>query len=55
MRDLVIPSALGIGVTILLLLAIVGAGRYVARAPAIPWVCDDTRYVDTVPVGRGFV
>jgi len=55
MRDLVIPSALGIGVTILLLLAIVGAGRYVARAPVIPWVCDDTRYVDTVPVGRGVV
>jgi hypothetical protein len=55
MRDLLVLTALGIGVTILLLLAIVGVGRYVARAPVIPWVCDDTRYVDTVPVGRGVV
>jgi hypothetical protein len=55
MRDLLLPTAFGVGLTILLLATIVGAGRYVARAPVIPWVCDDTRYVDTVPVGRGVV
>jgi hypothetical protein len=55
MRGLVVPAVLGFGVTLLLVVAIVGAGRAVGREPAIPWVCDDTRFVDTVPVGRGVV
>ena len=55
MRALVLPSVLGIGLTVLVLVAIVGAGRIVGREPVIPWVCDDTRFVDTVPVGRGVV
>lgn len=52
---LLIPTALGVGLALLLLAAILGAGRVVGREPGIPWVCDDTRYVDTVPVGRGVV
>ena len=55
MRGLLAPTVLGIGLTVLVVLLIVGAGRMVGREPAIPWVCDDTRYVDTVPVGRGVV
>ena len=55
MRGLLAPSVLGIGLTVLVLVLIVAAGRVVGRTPAIPWVCDDTRYVDTVPVGRGVV
>ena len=55
MRDLLAPSVLGIGATVLVVLLIVGAGRAVGREPVIPWVCDDTRYVDTVPEGRGVV
>jgi hypothetical protein len=55
MRNLLAPTALGIGATVLVLLIAVGAGRLVARAPVIPWVCDDTRFVDTVPIGRGVV
>ena len=55
MRGLLAPSVLGIGLTVLVVVLIVAAGRAVGREPAIPWVCDDTRYVDTVPVGRGVV
>ena len=55
MRDLLVPSVLGVGLTVLVLVLIVGVGRAVGREPAIPWVCDDTRFVDTVPVGRGVV
>ena len=55
MRGLLAPSLLGIGVTVLVVLLIVGAGQMVGREPIIPWVCDDTRFVDTVPVGRGVV
>jgi hypothetical protein len=55
MRGLLAPSVFGIGVTVLVVLLIVGAGRMVGREPRIPWVCDDTRFVDTVPVGRGVV
>jgi hypothetical protein len=55
MRALVIPSVLGVGLTVLVLVLIVGAGRMLDREPAIPWSCDDTRFVDTVPVGRGVV
>lgn len=55
MRDLLVPSVLGVGLTILVLIVILGIGRAAGREPVIPWVCDDTRYVDTVPVGRGVV
>lgn len=55
MRALVVPSALALGLALLVLAAILGAGRAVGREAGIPWVCDDTRYVDTVPVGRGVV
>ena len=55
MRGLLTPSVLGIGLTVLVVLSIVGAGRMAGREPAIPWVCDDTRFVDTVPAGRGVV
>jgi hypothetical protein len=55
MRSLVLLTLLGAGVTIAVLLATVGAGRLLGRVAPIPWVCDDTRYVDTVPAGRGVV
>ena len=55
MRDILVPLVVGVGVTVLVLVLIVGAGRAVGREPVIPWVCDDTRFVDTVPVGRGVV
>ncbi len=55
MRGFLVPSALGIGLTVLVVVSIVGAGRLLGRDPVIPWVCDDTRYVDTVPAGRGVV
>ena len=55
MRALLVPTVLGIGLTVLVVALIVGAGRAVGREPVIPWVCDDTRFVDTVPVGRGVV
>lgn len=55
MRGFLVPSALGIGLTVLVVVLVVGAGRLLGRDPVIPWVCDDTRYVDTVPVGRGVV
>ena len=55
MRGLLAPSVAGIGMTVIVVLLILGAGRMVGRAPVIPWVCDDTRFVDTVPAGRGVV
>ena len=55
MRPLVLPSVLGVGLTVVLLLLIVGAGRFFGHEAGIPWSCDDTRYVDTVPSGRGVV
>ena len=55
MRDLLAPTVLGIGLAVLVVVLIVGTGRALGREPVIPWVCDDTRYVDTVPVGRGVV
>ena len=55
MRALLVPTVLGIGLTVLVVALIVGAGRAIGREPVIPWVCDDTRFVDTVPVGRGVV
>ena len=55
MRGFLAPSALGVGLAVLVVLLFVGVGRAIGRERAIPWVCDDTRYVDTVPVGRGVV
>lgn len=55
MRPLVAPSVLGIGLTVLLLALLVGVGRFLGHEPGIPWVCDDTRFVDTVPAGRAVV
>ena len=55
MRRLLVPTVLGIGATVLLVISIVGTGRLVGREPGIPWSCDDTRFVDTVPTGRGVV
>lgn len=55
LRPLLVPTVLGIGLTVLLLVLLVGAGRLLSREPVIPWVCDDTRFVDTVPSGRGVV
>jgi hypothetical protein len=55
MRQIVLLTALGVGVTVVLLIATLGAGRLFAREPGIPWSCDDTRYVDTVPTGRSVV
>jgi hypothetical protein len=55
MRPLVLPSVLGVGVSVLLLVVLFGAGRLLGREATIPWSCDDTRFVDTVPTGRGVV
>ena len=55
MRELAAPTILGIGLTVLVLMLIVGTGRALGREPVVPWACDDTRFVDTVPVGRGVV
>jgi hypothetical protein len=55
MRPLITFSGLGIGVTIVLLVLIVGAGQLWGRPPSVPWSCDDTRFNDTVPTGRGVV
>lgn len=55
MGGYLVPTTLGVGLTVLLIVMIVGAGRAIGREPAIPWVCDDTRFVDTVPVGRSVV
>lgn len=55
MRALVTFTGLGIGLTILVLVVILGAGRVASRQPSVPWSCDDTRFNDTVPTGRGVV
>lgn len=55
MRAFLLPTALGIGLTVLVLLFVLGAGRAMNRQPVVPWSCDDTRFVDTVPTGRGVV
>ena len=54
-RALVVPTMLGLAAVGALLLLFVGLGQLAGRSPTIPWICDDTRYVDTVPVGRGVV
>ena len=55
MGRLLIPTVLGLGLTLLVLASILGAGRIVGREPGIPWSCDDTRWNDTVPTGRSVV
>jgi hypothetical protein len=55
MRPFLLPTVLGAGLTVALVVAIVVAGRLVGHVPPIPWVCDDTRYVATVPTGRAVV
>ena len=50
-----LPTLLGLATVGALLLVFVVLGRVAGRPPGIPWVCDDTRYVDTVPAGRGVV
>jgi len=45
----------GAGLSLALLVLVVAGGRLLGREPAIPWVCDDTRHVATVPVGRAVV
>lgn len=43
----------------LLLIGLVGGslliGRLVGREPSSAWICDDTRYTQLVPRGRGVV
>ena len=55
MGRLLIPTVLGLGLTLLVLASILGAGRAFGREPGVPWSCDDTRWNDTVPTGRSVV
>jgi hypothetical protein len=55
MRSLVRATLVGIGLTVAVLALVLAVGRAFAREPSIPWVCDDTRFVDTVPTGRAVV
>lgn len=55
MRTIVTTAGLGVGLTILALVAVIGVGMLVNRQPTVPWSCDDTRYNDTVPTGRGVI
>ena len=55
MGRLLIPTVLGLGLTLLVLVSIFGAGHVAGREPGVPWSCDDTRWNDTVPTGRGVV
>ena len=50
---LLAPVAAGVGAAVLIVAAIWLLGATFGRPPGIPWVCDDTRYNDTVPAGRG--
>jgi len=54
-RRLIVPALAGIGVALVILAAVAGAGRLFGREPGIPWSCGDTRFVDTVPTGRAVV
>jgi hypothetical protein len=49
------PTVLGLAATAALLVLSAALGRVAGREPSRPWVCDDTRYVDTVPAGRAVV
>ena len=50
---LLAPVAAGVGVAAAIVAAIWLLGMAFGRPPSVPWVCDDTRYNDTVPTGRG--
>jgi hypothetical protein len=54
-QRLILPTVAGIGVALLVIVAMLMAGRQFGHEPGIPWSCDDTRYVDTVPTGRAVV
>jgi hypothetical protein len=47
-----LAGLIGAGVVVL---AVAALGVVWGREPGPPWVCDDTRYVDTVPLGRAVV
>ncbi len=55
MRRVATAAGLGVSLTMLVLVAVLGAGFVVNRQPTVPWSCDDTRYNDTVPTGRGVI
>jgi hypothetical protein len=55
LRPLLLPTVLGVGLTVVLIGLVIAAGWQFGRGPTIPWSCDDTRYVDTVPTGRAVV
>ena len=50
---LLAPVAVGVGVATAIVAAIWLLGSVFGQPPSPPWVCDDTRYIDTVPAGRG--
>jgi hypothetical protein len=49
------PTVLGFAAAALVVLAFAILGSAFGRPYGPPWVCDDTRFVDTVPVGRAVV
>ena len=58
MRGLLAPSllgsaAVGVGLAVAVVALIWLLGSTLGQEPSPPWVCDDTRYNDTVPAGRG--
>ena len=55
MRRLIVPSVAGILLTLAVLAVIAGVGRLGGQTQSVPWSCDDTRFVDTVPTGRAVV
>lgn len=60
MRTIASPTPLlsvvgGVGVAAAIVATFWLLGMSFGREPSPPWVCDDTRYVDTVPAGRGVV
>jgi hypothetical protein len=54
-RRLIVPTVAGIAVALVMVAIMLGAGRVFGQEAAVPWSCDDTRFVDTVPTGRAVV
>lgn len=52
---LLLPTVIGVSATGALVLLLFLLGQVGGRVYGAPWVCDDTRYVDTVPAGRAVV
>ena len=52
---LLLPTGLGLAAAATLVLLFAALGQVAGRQPGPAWVCDDTRYVDTVPAGRAVV